>query len=225
MSASASCPLVDWAGGGSTNGASSISSWSLLPYLKRLGLPTPGRPDLETLRMPARSARRRDPLRESRHPARPWHFARPRPASRQADRPATGRVLLRAELGVSRNPPRDRIHGGPDEACVRSGSTALLSGRTWCSPQHVDGEPWLADVGFGGEGLLEPARDRSRYLGFLRRAGPSRRRRSHPACCRCGAATSGRISMRSRSSRSTLIDFEMANWFTSTIRRAGSCAR
>jgi N-hydroxyarylamine O-acetyltransferase len=42
------------------------------------------------------------------------------------------------------------------EARVRAGSTALRPRTHMVLVVQVEGRPWLADVGFGGEGLLEP---------------------------------------------------------------------
>jgi N-hydroxyarylamine O-acetyltransferase len=44
----------------------------------------------------------------------------------------------------------------PMEARVRTGSTVLRPRTHMVLVVEVDGRPWLADVGFGGEGLLEP---------------------------------------------------------------------
>jgi N-hydroxyarylamine O-acetyltransferase len=44
------------------------------------------------------------------------------------------------------------------EARVRFGASATLARTHGVHALAVDGEPWLADVGFGGEGLLHPLR-------------------------------------------------------------------
>ena len=46
----------------------------------------------------------------------------------------------------------------PMEARVRSGSTTLRPRTHMVLTVQLDGESWLADVGFGGDGLLEPVR-------------------------------------------------------------------
>jgi N-hydroxyarylamine O-acetyltransferase len=43
-------------------------------------------------------------------------------------------------------------------ARVRFGSTAIRPRSHMLLSVEIDGQPWLADVGFGGEGLLEPTR-------------------------------------------------------------------
>jgi N-hydroxyarylamine O-acetyltransferase len=188
----------------------------LRAYLARIGLATSGTPDLETLRR----------LHEAHVAAIPFE---------NLD------ILL--GRGISLDP--DQLHeklivqhrGGycfeqnsvflgvlreigftvvPMEARVRSGSTALLPRTHMVLTVHVDGEPWLADVGFGAEGLLEPVPiDRDTSVSF---AGLTHRvveegtlrvlqvRRGHDWEDQYAFALEPVYP----------IDFEMANWFTST---------
>ncbi len=188
----------------------------LAPYLKRIGMPTPGRPDLETLRR----------LHEAHVGAIPFE---------NLD------ILL--GRGISLDPGRlhDKLivqhRGGycfeqntvflgvlreigftvvPMEARVRSGSTALLPRTHMVLTVHLDGEPWLADVGFGGEGLLEP-------VPIGRDAAVSSSGLTHRVVeegtlrvlqMRRGADWEDQYAFALEAVHP--IDFEMANWFTST---------
>ena len=78
-------------------------------------------------------------------------------------------------------------------------------------------QAWLADVGFGGAGPLvpvpfddgEPSRQHGWTFRIVDEGGGS-------GCCSPRAATGGRISTRSRWSRSIRVDYELANHYTST---------
>jgi N-hydroxyarylamine O-acetyltransferase len=102
------------------------------------------------------------------------------------------------------------------EARVRAGSTDVRPRTHMILSVEIDGEPWLADVGFGGEGLREPV--------------PMDREHAVPA-----SGTAYRV-VRERDVRVMQmrragawidqyaflphavqpVDFEVANWFTST---------
>jgi N-hydroxyarylamine O-acetyltransferase len=104
----------------------------------------------------------------------------------------------------------------PMEARVRAGSAALRPRTHMVLVVQVEGSSWLADVGFGGEGLLEPVP--------LRAAPP---RASSGLAHRVVEEGDLRVLQMRREAEWTdqyafalqpayPVDFEMANWFTST---------
>ena len=189
----------------------------LAPYLKRLGLPTtPGGRDLETLRR----------LHEAHVGAIPFE---------NLD------ILL--GRGISLDPERlnDKLivqrRGGycfeqnslflavlrefgfsavPMEARVRAGSAVLRPRTHMVLTVQFGGELWLADVGFGGDGLLEPvAIDRDAPVsstGLMHRVVNEGHLRVLQM--RRGADWEDQYAFALEPVHP--IDFEMANWFTST---------
>ena len=99
---------------------------------------------------------------------------------------------------------------GWDPTAVPGRSTHLLL-------RVVDGSgPWIADVGFGGGGLLEPVPlatgDRIRAVGLALPAGGGRRR-ARPADLP-GRRLVGHVRLRT-GTRPT-VDIKVSNWFTAT---------
>lgn len=103
----------------------------------------------------------------------------------------------------------------PMEARVRVGATTVRPRTHMILGVHVDGVEWLADVGFGGEGLLEPVQ----VSGEVSSQGGMSYRVSREGPVRV---------LQTRSSNDWFdlyaflpevahpVDFELANWFTST---------
>lgn len=105
----------------------------------------------------------------------------------------------------------------PMEARVRTGATTLRPRTHMVLAVQLDGAPWLADVGFGGEGLLEPV-PMNRGAAMVTQSGLAHR-----------VVEEGdlRVLQMRREADWTdqyafalqpvhPVDFEVANWFTST---------
>ena len=128
-------------------------------YLGRVGLSAPGPPDLETLR-------RLHAAHVAAIPFENLDILLGRGISLDLDR-LHDKLLVQKRggycfeqntlfLAILR---QMEFRVLPREARVRAGSPAAVRPRThMVLTVEVDGEPWLADVGFGGEGLLEPVR-------------------------------------------------------------------
>ena len=79
-----------------------------------------------------------------------------------------------------------------------------------------DGRPWLADVGFGGGGLLDPVpfevgveSDQAGWLTGWSRTGPN-------SSCRCFRTMPGLTCTGSSPEPVPMIDVEVSNWYTAT---------
>lgn len=188
----------------------------LASYLKRIGLPTSGLPDLETLRR----------LHEAHVAAIPFEnldILLGRGISLEPDRLQDKLIVQRRGgycfeqnslfLAVLREIGFTVI---PMEARVRSGSTTLRPRTHMVLTVQVGGEAWLADVGFGGDGLLEPV-PMDRVVPVL----------SSGLKHRVVEEGSRRVLQMRRDADWEdqyvfalepvhPVDFEMANWFTST---------
>ncbi len=125
-------------------------------YLSRIGDTARTNPSRPRCSNACISNTSRESVREPRHSSRPTDPARPGEFTVEAGLEPTRRLLLRAEHAVRRSP---RGTGIPRHAAGRPGAFA-----------HAPGHPrthmflnitlkqttWLADVGFGGEGLFRP---------------------------------------------------------------------
>jgi N-hydroxyarylamine O-acetyltransferase len=104
----------------------------------------------------------------------------------------------------------------PMEARVRAGSTVLRSRTHMVLGVRIQERDWLADVGFGGEGLLEPvAMDGSESessAGLVHRVVEESDLRVLQT--RSGSRWDDQYAFRLQPVHP--VDFEMANWFTST---------
>ena len=104
----------------------------------------------------------------------------------------------------------------PMEARVRSGSTVMRPRTHMVVIVELEGVAWLADVGFGGEGLFEPIRigsDSLPYAGLVHRVVEDANLRVLQL--RRGADWEDQYAFAFEPVYP--IDFEMANWFTSTF--------
>ena len=104
----------------------------------------------------------------------------------------------------------------PMEARVRSGSTVMRPRTHMVVVVELEGVAWLADVGFGGEGLFEPIRiggDSLPYAGLVHRVVEDANLRVLQL--RRGADWEDQYAFAFEPVYP--IDFEMANWFTSTF--------
>jgi N-hydroxyarylamine O-acetyltransferase len=188
----------------------------LAPYLKRIGLTTSGAPDLETLRR----------LHEAHVAAIPFEnldILLGRGISLDAERLHDKLIVQQRGgycfeqnslfLAVLRDAGFTAV---PMEARVRAGSTGLRPRTHMVLTVDLDGEPWLADVGFGGDGLLEPvAIDREAPVsstGLLHRVIHEGHLRVLQM--RRGAGWEDQYAFALEPVHP--VDFEMANWFTST---------
>jgi N-hydroxyarylamine O-acetyltransferase len=128
-------------------------------YLDRVGLAAPGAPDLETLR-------RLHAAHVTAIPFENLDILLGRGISLDLDRLHDKLIVQKRGgycfeqntlfLAVLRQIGFTVL---PREARVRAGSPAALRPRThMVLTVEIDGGVWLADVGFGGEGLLEPVR-------------------------------------------------------------------
>lgn len=104
----------------------------------------------------------------------------------------------------------------PMEARVRTGSTVLRPRTHMVLVVEVDGRPWLADVGFGGEGLLEPVAFGGEpsvcSAGHTHRVVEDRHLRVLQL--RRGSEWEDQYAFALNPVH--LVDFEVANWYTST---------
>lgn len=103
----------------------------------------------------------------------------------------------------------------PCEARVRRGAGDVLPRTHMLLVVRLDGRPWLCDVGFGGTGLFEPAPlDGDVVTQF---AWTYRVARDGPLCVLQCLRTLGWEDLYAfEPAERYSVDFEMANWFTST---------
>ena len=113
----------------------------------------------------------------------------------------------------------------PMEARVRAGSTALRPRTHMVLAVEVDELQWLADVGFGGEGLLEPVAMSGEASipssGLIHRVVQEDELRVLQMRRAAGWEDQYAFALQPVYP----VDFEMANWFTSTHPGAPSSAR
>jgi N-hydroxyarylamine O-acetyltransferase len=192
-----------------------MASALLDDYLKRVGLTNPGRPGLDTLRE----------LHAAHVAAIPFE---------NLD------ILLghgiHLELDHVRNKLIARRRGGycfeqntlffailrelgftvmPMEARVRAGSTALRPRTHMVLAVQVEDRQWLADVGFGGEGLLEPVSMDGEPVpssGLIHRVVEEGDLR----VLQMGRGSDWEDQYAFALQPVHPVDFEVANWFTST---------
>jgi N-hydroxyarylamine O-acetyltransferase len=104
----------------------------------------------------------------------------------------------------------------PMEARVRSGSTTIRPRTHMVLAVQLDGESWLADVGFGGDGLLEPVpvgRDAPvSATGLTHRVVAE----NHLRVLQLRRGDTWEDQYAFALEPVYPIDFEMANWYTST---------
>ena len=103
----------------------------------------------------------------------------------------------------------------PMEARVRSGSAVMRPRTHMVVTVQLDGASWLADVGFGGEGLLEPVRlngDPVSTSGLVHRAVQD----GNLCVLQVQRGADWEDQYVFALEPVYPIDFEMANWFTST---------
>jgi N-hydroxyarylamine O-acetyltransferase len=101
------------------------------------------------------------------------------------------------------------------EARVRSGTTTVRPRTHMVLSVEIDGAPWLVDVGFGGDGIVEPLRvgaESSRSCGLVHRVVEEGGLRVLQL--RRGNDWEDQYAFVPEPVYP--IDFEMANWFTST---------
>lgn len=102
------------------------------------------------------------------------------------------------------------------EARVRAGSTAVRPRTHMVLTVRVNGVPWLADVGFGGDGLLEPVsfdgKPSPRTSGLVHRVTAEGNLR----VLQLRRGTEWEDQYAFAPEPVYPVDFEMANWFTST---------
>jgi N-hydroxyarylamine O-acetyltransferase len=184
-------------------------------YLRRVGLTSTGPPDLATLRQ----------LHAAHVAAIPFEnldILLGRGISLDADRLHDKLVAQHRGgycfeqntlfLGILREIGFSAI---PMEARVRAGSTALRPRTHMVLTVELDGEPWLADVGFGGEGLLEPVGfggEPVQSTGLVYRVVEEGNLR----VLQMRGKADWEDQYAFRLDPVHAIDFEMANWFTST---------
>jgi N-hydroxyarylamine O-acetyltransferase len=107
----------------------------------------------------------------------------------------------------------------PMEARVRVGTNAVLPRTHMVLRVEIEGEAWLADVGFGGEGPREPVpmrgEDPTRYAGLAYRV--IREEELHVLQMRGEAERAGWVDQYAFLVQPVHpVDFKVANWFTST---------
>jgi N-hydroxyarylamine O-acetyltransferase len=197
-----------------------MSSPFLDGYLKRVGLTHAGPPDLDTLRR----------LHAAHVAAIPFE---------NLD------ILLGRGVGLELDTLRDKLiarrRGGycfeqntlflailrelgyeavAMEARVRAGGTALRPRTHMVLVAEIDAAGWLADVGFGGEGMLEPVpMDGTASMPF---AGLTYRvvEEAELRVLQMGRGAAWEDQYAFALQPVPAVDFEMANWFTSTYPRS-----
>lgn len=103
----------------------------------------------------------------------------------------------------------------PCEARVRLGATGILARTHMLLIVWLEGRPWLCDVGFGGEGLLQPvAMDGEAHVQFQNTYQVSREEGLCVLRSRRGEAWEDLYAFQPEARFP--IDFEMANHYTST---------
>ena len=154
------------------------SGLDLDAYLERIGATAPARPGPRGARRAPPRALRGDPVREPRHPARPRDLARPRRPRGEAGARAAGRLLLRAEHPLPAALEAMGFRVTALAARVRVGTTEIRPRTHMLLRVDLPEGPFVADVGFGGDGPVHPlplAEGRETWVGRtghrLRREG------------------------------------------------------
>jgi N-hydroxyarylamine O-acetyltransferase len=185
-------------------------------YLMRVGLPAAGPPTLETLR-------RLHAAHVAAIPFENLDVLLGRGIRLDLDRLHDKLILQRRGgycfeqnslfLAVLRQLEFDAT---PMEARVRAGATAPRPRTHMVLVVQVEGAPWLADVGFGGEGLIEPAPLTGEAVAPA--SGVAHRVVEEDALqvlqMRRDAGWTDQYAFALQPVHA--VDFEMANWFTST---------
>ena len=188
----------------------------LLDYLERIGLAHAGAPDLGTLRQLHGAHVAAIPFENldillgrgvnlALEPLREKLVARRRGGYCFEQNTLFLTILL--ELGFT---------AAAMEARVRAGSTVLRPRTHMVVVVQVEGRPWLADVGFGGEGLLEPVpmfpAEPITSTGLMHRIVEEGDLRVLQM--QRGAAWEDQYAFAIQPVHA--VDFQVANWFTST---------